>query len=176
MQKILYILLFVFLASCQQNSNTSQVNKTEALGDSVIQNKNVKTIFSTNINQLDKLLDFSTFKPVKVKYKYTFINNSGSEKRIAVPGPSDAYLEAVLYFDNKTFNQLLKEYTLVSTITTGKKHDYEFDWLDSNIKTELANIDSSQNDHTSFIFLKNNLPNSGCFLLNDKVLIRIAYF
>jgi hypothetical protein len=68
---------------------------------------NTKTTISTDIEQLGKLLNLKKHKPTLVKYKYVSNDNGAQHERLTVPGPSDYSLQALLYFDSLTFDDIL---------------------------------------------------------------------
>lgn len=85
---------------------------------------NINTEVSTDINSLQKLINLSKFRPEKVKFKYVFIDNSGER----ISGPSDSFLEAVIYFDEQTMKRIWdldKNTDFVFPNYT--KKDFEFD-------------------------------------------------
>jgi hypothetical protein len=116
-------------------------------------NNNVTQTISTDINSLSKLLNFTTYKPVKVKYKYTFIDNSGKNDRISIPGPSDYHLEALLYFDSITFSRINDSIKKIKWIKQNSKKDtFNFNWLPNEISNELMNSDKKYYEHPDFFF------------------------
>jgi hypothetical protein len=114
---------------------------------------NITRTISTRPEQLGKRLDFKTYKPVRVKYTYKFIDNSGSKERLTVPGPSDYSLEAVLYFDSLTFEKFL-EFDRHADYPSPNfnKSEFRFSWLDNDVLTELENSDTSYHGHPDFFF------------------------
>jgi hypothetical protein len=134
---------------------------------------NVSTLISTDTSRLAKIIDFSHFKPTHAKFKYVYHDNSGQNDGTRLPGPSDSYLQAVLYFDEETFNSLLQENLKLSQIMTGRKTEYQFDWLDNDIKMELSKVDSSRNDQPSSFVSKIGNMSGGCFILDKKVLLKM---
>lgn len=146
--------------------------QTEIKDKDTVTDGNISTTISTDINKLGKLIDLNKYKPTLVKYKYVFIDNSGQDQRPSVPGPSDSHLEAVLYFDNETFCRLIADNAKLSTISTGRKEAYQFDWLDYDVKTELSKMDSFS-DFTPTFFNTVGHMHGGCFMLNNKILLRL---
>lgn len=163
-KSFLILTLTTLLFSCGQ---------TEEKDNETIKQDNVSTTISTDTSKLGKLIDLKNYKPTQVKYKYVFMDNSGQDKRLSVPGPSDSYLEAVLYFDNATFNQLLEDNRKLSTISTGRKEDYQFDWLSNDIRMELDKVDSLRYDCPPPFFTSDGLTRGGYFMLDNKILLRL---
>jgi len=154
----------ILLFSCQ-----SRVTKQE---EETVTNGNVATTLSTDSAELAKLIDLTKWKPTKVQFKYILIDNSGKHNRLNVPGPSDARLEAVLNFDPVTFDKLKKRYFLVDYKNSNyNKQEFNFDWLDPAVKTELLTGDSSYHGHPDVFF---GLGPAGkiWFLTNKCLLIK----
>jgi hypothetical protein len=162
------------LFSCRQrqekkqgtpNSNSIQVEK-----DTTLVNENKTTTISTDIEKLGNILDFKTYKPIKAKYKYVFIDNSGQNKSLSVPGPSDYILEAVLYFDSLTFEKFYNfdRYANYSPPNYNKE-DFKFDWLDNPTLNELNNSNKNYHGHPDFFF---GSINGRSWYLDKKILIQ----
>ena len=168
------IVALIALISCGQyqtskQSNTYTLNTDLAFKDSVVKNGNVTTTISTDIEKLGQLLDFKTCKPFRVKFKYTFIDNSGQNQRLSVPGPSDYSLQALLYFDSLTFEKFI-EYDRNSHCPTPNysKEEFKFGWLDKNILEELNNSRENYHGHPDLFF---GSTNSKVWYLDRKILI-----
>lgn len=130
---------------------------------------NVSSTISSDVNKLGKLLDFGKHKPAAVKFKYTVIDNSGNNKRVSVPGPSDYSLEALLYFDTLTFQKFIGFDRTADFPPPGyNKEAFKFDWLDKQIVTEL---DSSDADYTGHPDLHFGTTIGKCWYLQNKILI-----
>lgn len=99
---------------------------------------------STDTAKLSQLIDITTYKPTHAKFKYTFINNSGQNERLSVPGPSDSYLEAALYFDSITYKQIHAQYDTSGLLILKKlKGKYlASECLDSDSRELLLNSDA----------------------------------
>jgi hypothetical protein len=153
----------------QSDTSNETVTNEVTLKDSVVKNGNVTTTISTDINKLGQLLDFKTYKPTKVKFKYTFIDNSGQNQRVSVPGPSDYSLQAILYFDSLTFEKFL-EYDRKANYPSPNcnKDEFKFDWLDKGIIEELNNSKENYHGHPNFFF---GPTNSKAWYLDRKILI-----
>lgn len=151
-------MLLVFFNSCKENNGNTEVkttNKTQS---------NITIEISTDKNKLKKLINLSDFNPQEVKFKYTFMDNS--KGRIA--GPSNSFLEAVLYFDDKTMEKIWKiDKNTDFPIPDYRKRDFKFDWLDKEIILELERSDSLKNPHPDFIF---GTENGKCWYLKNKIL------
>ena len=100
--ELIFCVLILFFCSCKKNNEN--INIKDNSNTKIEKKNNITTETSTEINRLQKLLDFSKFKPKNVKFKYVFIDNSGGR----LPAPSDSFLEAVLYFDEKTMEEIWK--------------------------------------------------------------------
>jgi hypothetical protein len=131
---------------------------------------NVSTTISTDINKLAAYLDFNTYMPCQVKFKYTFVDNSTTGERFTVPAPSDGELEAVIYYDSLTFQKILDLYKDTSIVYPNySRHQFDFEWIDDSISSELLKSKVDYHGHPD-IFLKTG--NSGqLWLLHNKVLI-----
>lgn len=159
----LVLSLWTLIFSCEQIKQKD--GKTTKDG-------NISTTISTDTSRLSKLIDITKYKPTKAKYKYVYTDNSGKDQRLSVPGPSDNYLEAILYFDNHTYSKLIAENTKLSTISNGRKESYQFEWLESNIKIELSKMNNFSDFPPTF-FNKSSLMNGGYFMLNNKILLKL---
>lgn len=151
------------LFSCRQDSppkdagTTTVGNKTETI--------------STDTAKLSKLINLSTFKPMQVKFKYTHYDNSGKNERLGVPGPSDGFLEAVLYFDSATFMALKRNYNNIDYKTPDyDKEDFNFTWLDKEVKQELAAAGSGYHGQPDYFFTTGQ--SGKLWLLHNKVLLK----
>ncbi|MGX7668740.1 hypothetical protein [Flavobacterium pedocola] len=164
------IFLFTTLISCKQNqSESGNVVISKNGNDSIVENGNITTIYSTDIKKLEKLLNLKDYKPTKVKFKYTFIDNSGQNERLSVPGPSDYSIEALLYFDSKTFEKFYAfDKTADYPSPNYQLEDFRFDWLDKEILAELLNSDKNYHGHPDFFF---DTINGQSWYLDNKILI-----
>lgn len=163
-RKLILISLILILFSCKNNNEN--VDKIESNSKTEIVKINNKTTeISTDVIQLQKLINLSEFKPEKVKFKYTFIDNSQGR----VPGPSDSYLEAVLYFDEKTMEKIWGiDKNADFPNSNYQKQNFKFDWLDKETIFELKNSDSIKNGHPDLIFGTNS---GKCWYLKNKILL-----
>jgi hypothetical protein len=162
MKKAFSIAMAIFLFSCGQRENKKDIETTKY--------DNISTTVSTDTSKLSKLIDIDTYKPTSVKFKYVVIDNSGQNQRLSVPGPSDNYLEGILYFDTVTFKNLKATYFHVDYLSPNfDKTDFKFDWLDDDIKNELIKSDTNYHGHPDFSF---GLGHSGkLWLLDNKLLL-----
>lgn len=152
--KFIFIVIVLFLFSCKkENKNMGTVVKS-----------NTNTEVSTDINSLQKLINLSKFRPEKVKFKYVFIDNSGER----ISGPSDSFLEAVIYFDEQTMKKIWDlDKNADFAHPDYQKQDFEFDWLDEKIINELKQSDGMKAAHPDFIF---DTENGKCWYLKNKIL------
>ena len=152
----------MLLLSCGQQKKNED-NDTTNKG-------NISTTISTDTSKLSKLIDINVFKPTHVKFKYIFIDNSGQNERLSVPGPSDNYLEAVLYFDTTTFNALRTKYFKADYPSPNfDKQSFNFEWLDNDIKNELMKSDTNYHGHPDFFLGLGQ--SSKLWLLENKLLL-----
>lgn len=152
----------ILLLSCS-NIKKNQDSETIKVG-------NVSTTISTDTAKLSKIINIGLFKPTKTKFKYIFIDNSGGNDRLTVPGPSDNYLEAVLYFDSLTFKSLIDKYS--KTIYPALKLDkqsFNFEWLDIEIRNELLKSDTNYHGHPDLFFELGY--SSKLWFLKNKILL-----
>jgi hypothetical protein len=139
--------------------------------DTTIYNGNHSMTYSTEIDKLGRLLDLKTYPPVKVEFKYFLIDNSGKNERLAVPGPSDFTLEALLYFDTLTFGKILEAGKVVdSAMPNYQKSEFRFDWLDADVLTWLEDSDPDYHGHPDFFFHSKGKT----WYLHNKILIRTS--
>ena len=164
------------LFSCKHRQATEQaskkpeaVNAEAAFRDTTIVQGNVTTVFSTDIDRLGKLLNFKTYRPVKVRFKHVFRDNSGQNRRLTVPGPSDYSLQALLYFDSLTFEQFL-EFDRHADYPSPdyNRTDFAFNWLDKEILTEPENSDKDYRGHPDFFF---GTADGKLWYLDGKILL-----
>ena len=160
-----YILVAtIILSSCNQNSDTNTQN-------------NITSSVSSDTAELAQLIDLKSFKPTHVKFKYTLVDNSGQNERLSVPGPSDSYLEAVLFYDTTTFRRLtgrcnpdIMKYLEPNYDSPNlNKETFNFNWLDKNVKDELMKSDTSY--HGDFDKYYGTSPNGRLWVLDNKILI-----
>lgn len=138
----------LLIASCNEKDN-----KTE-------------TVTSKDIAKLKKHLNLKPAQPDSVQYKLTINNNSFG----TVPGPSDYYLEAVLYYNDSIFKRIKEEYHNVDYNAPGfKKETFDFKWLPESIKNELNTSPENYSGHPDLFYNRNR--NTQLWLLKDKVLI-----
>ncbi|MFT3681357.1 MAG: hypothetical protein QM791_13855 [Ferruginibacter sp.] len=155
-----WIILF---ASCNQEIKEKEYD--------TIKEGNISTTISTDTAILSKLIDISIHKPTETKFKYTFIDNSGGNDRLTVPGPSDSYLEAIIYFDSVTFNQLKASYFNGFYSSPGyNKEEFNYEWLNENDRSELMKTDTAYHGHTDHSFGLG--PYGKLWLLHNKVLLK----
>ncbi|MFL9836839.1 hypothetical protein ABS768_04970 [Flavobacterium sp. ST-75] len=125
-----------------------------------------EVITSKDITKLEKQLNLKPAQPDSVQYKLTINNNSFG----TVPGPSDYYLEGVLYYNDSIFKRIKEEYNNVDYNTPGfKKEAFNFKWLPQNIKNELNSSPENYSGHPDLFFNRNRITQ--LWLLKNKVLI-----
>ncbi|MBS1634619.1 MAG: hypothetical protein JST26_01770 [Bacteroidetes bacterium] len=159
--------LLISFCSCRQNPETDTKS-------------NISSTVSSDTAKLAKLIDLSLFRPRAAKFKYTVVDNSGENQRLSVAGPSDYCLEAVLYFDSLTFRRLVgkkyADYDLTKYTEPGhdspklKKEEFNFEWLDKNVREELLRSDTSYHGDCDLYY--GTAPHGGLWILDHKVLIR----
>jgi hypothetical protein len=163
MIKLSCILILTFvLISCGQPE--------QAPDSDSIKEGNKSTTISTDTSELSRLINISVFKPVRVKFKYVLFDNSGKNERLTVPGPSDSYLEAALYFDSTTFSQLSTQYFNVDYPSPGfYRQTFDFDWLEPELRKELMQSDTSYHGHPDLFF--GTGVRGKLWLLHNKLLL-----
>jgi hypothetical protein len=158
-------IILALTMSCKEKLNNKNASPdTQTVG-------NISTTLSSDTAKLGKLINLRLYKPTAAKFKYTFIDNSGQNERLSTPGPSDSYLEAILYFDAATFAQLLKDAEQRdSTISSLSKEEFNFDWLDQSIKDELTKSEAVYEKHSEVF-----AGSSEVWFLDNKLLLRKAW-
>lgn len=143
-------MLISLLVSCNFDSKKEK----SRISNKDIKVDNVSETISTDIELLGSVLDFSIHRPTQVQFKYVYIDNSSQNERLSVPGPSDYYLEAILYFDDKTFSAINAfERNLEWMEQNHNKQEFDFAWLPKSIKEELTNHNSENyKGHPDFFF------------------------
>ncbi|GAB2813513.1 hypothetical protein [Ferruginibacter profundus] len=165
-----------FIISCGNNSGTAKINTPDSVGEFAaseytVTNGNVSTTISTDTGKLARLISFKYYHPRSVKFLYSFIDNSGTAGR-SVPGPSDYTLQAVLYFDAATFKNIVADYMKPDWVSPRyTKEEFNFSWLDTIVKKELLQTDSSYHGHTDLFWNEPNDPNCHVWMLHNKLLL-----
>jgi hypothetical protein len=160
----LIIALFAISISCEKSAGEKPL-ATDIPSEQEIDSANIKTLISTDIVKLEKLLNFKIFRPKAVKFKYILYDNSGRP----VPGPSDSYLQAILYFDDQTFQKIRDhDKTADFPLPEFSKEQFQFDWLDKTTSVELENSDKAKSARPDFFFSSNGK----CWYLDNKILLR----
>lgn len=164
----------MIIVSCSSGSDNHDIQQVKE--DPVIEkNENVTTTTSTDIDKLGKLLDFSIYRPISVEYKYTFIDNSGQNERLSVPGPSDYSLEASMTFDSLTFKNLQKiELTIEWMHQNYNKEEFDFSWLPEKTKNKLMNSKPNYHGHPDFHF-KAGVNAKLWYLYEDSTILLIMH-
>jgi hypothetical protein len=160
MKKTAYAFVLLQLVSCMQPAEKKDAD--------IAGKGNQSVTISTDTARLAAMINITVVKPVSAKFKYTFFDNSGQNQRISVPGPSDSYLEALLYFDSAGFAQIKAKYAMADyPVQQSGRQDFNFDWLDKDVKDELLNSDTNYHGHPDLFFGGNNK----LWLLNNKILL-----
>jgi hypothetical protein len=160
MKNSIYIPVLVLLIACGQQAKTKE--------EYTIINGNQYITISTDTAVLSKLINIQLLKPDSVRFKYIFFNNSGQDQRLSIPGPSDSYLQAILYFDAATFEKAKGKYTTAGySQQQSIIQDFNFDWLENDVKEELLQSDSNYHGHPDWFFGGNNK----IWLLHNKLLL-----
>ena len=184
MSKIFIHILLVFLFCCYSSLNF-YCNQPAVIKDSpkdsigefassetTLKNGNITTTLSSDTAKLAKLLNLKKYKPYQVKFQYTFIDNSGGEERLSVPGPSDFKLEAILYFDAVTFASITDFYKHAGlNVPNYNKEEFNFNWLDDTVKTALLKSGPANGGHIDLLFTEPGNPNAHIWILNKKILL-----
>ena len=168
----------MLLIACRSNNSNpvatgadSSSVKTNTF-DTSFQSGNTSILFSSDSSKLGRLLSFKYYKPVSVKFKYSFIDNSGSNNRIDVPGPSDNKLEAIMYFDSASFNSLMAEYKRADwPDPMYRKEEFNFNWLDAATKKELLQSDTIPHGYIDLFWTDPNDSRCHTWILNRKILL-----
>jgi hypothetical protein len=157
-------LIAILFACCQRKQEESK------LPPDTTRQGSIYTTHSRDTARLSKLIDLRTYKPTATEFHYTYIDNSG-DGFLSTPGPSDSYLQAILYFDSATYNRLRKVCNdpPVDSLTYApyQREDFIFPWVSPDVLDELLKSDSSYHNYTCAPF-----HNCRLWLLNNKVLLR----
>jgi hypothetical protein len=144
MKKILLLIAFITLCSCESKSQW-------------------QTIHGTNPKEINGLLNFKSYRPVTVEYDLTRLGDG----RL---GPADYTLQAILYYDTATFAKLRDEYYSMDYTAPGYSiKNFNFDWLPKAVKDELAASPKNYSGHPGALLSSN--PNCTLWFINNKVLV-----
>ncbi|WP_162903387.1 hypothetical protein [Taibaiella koreensis] len=135
-------------------------------GDSIREDGKKTEMVSTSTEELGKLIDLSRYRPQKVKFRYLFRNNA-AQGRIDIPGPSDYFVEALLYFDTATFKRLSG---LSHLLPDTNRVAFRFDWLDQEVSDELAHTTRGYRGNPDFFFKG---AHGKAYYLDNKILISL---
>ena len=125
---------------------------------------------SSNIAELEKLLNLESFRPSKVEYRLAVLQDSVVNELDTVTIPRAAHLEALLYFDSTTFDQLIEKYrNLDYNQLQFQKEEFKFPWLNERIKNELQNSKADEWSETDFFF--GTGEKGRIWFLEDKLLL-----
>ena len=128
---------------------------------------NISETISADTALLGKLIDLSTYRPSAVKFKYRFIDNSGQKKRISVPGPSDSYLEAVLFFEQAVLESIKLKCPVDDSIQY-QMGTFRFGW-DKETQNKLLKADSNFKSRPDRLF--HSGVNGRIWVLDDRILL-----
>ncbi len=132
---------------------------------------NKKDTFSQDVDKLEKLINLDKFKPKKVKFLYKARGTSSS--RLSV-GPTDYSLEAVLYFDSQTTEEIKDEYSRVEKGFLSKSaKGLNFEWLSSDIRKLINSYEGKV--YEPFLFRKASLRNGEMIITNNEIVILRLY-
>lgn len=135
---------------------------------------NQLTTFSGDTALLARYLDLSRFRPRQVRFQRVLIDNSGTGERLSVPGPSDAWLEAALWFDSSTVRALRTAYKSIDYPDPGlQPGQFRFDWLDSATLRQLDASDTTYHGHPDVFFSQR--PGARLWITGNIVLLRAAW-
>ncbi len=161
---ILMLLIATTFFCCQRKQQQAE------LPPDTTQQGNIYTTHSRDTARLAKLIDLRAYKPTAAEFHYIYIDNSG-DGFLSTPGPSDSYLQAILYFDSATYSRLVKgcRNPPADSLTAERyqREDFIFTWLSPDVLDELLKSDSSYHNYTCAPF-----HNTELWLLDKKVLLR----
>lgn len=171
MKKLLqYFLLIIVLVSCKEKEQKQTAITTPAK-DTLLQTPMGVTI-SEDTAKLSKILDFKTFKPDSVAFKYTGADINMLPADSAAMGKHYS-LEAILIYDEHTYAAILEKY-MDAGFPKAKldRSEFNFDWMDDAIKRELqlSNADYFGNPD---IFLGTNRK-AKLWFLDKKILVKLT--
>ena len=137
---------------------------------------NKTEIRSMSIDTLGRILDFSQYRPTAVQFYYVYHDNSGKNERLAVPGPSDMYLEALMYFDSAAWEGMSNFERHLEWKTQDKvKEEFDFGWLPPNVYDELMTPRlNNYHGHPDFFF--GTVGKGRLWYLNRKVLLTYSSY
>jgi len=124
---------------------------------------------SHSINTLGNIIHLNTYKPNAVSFTYHPIDYSVQRGVVSFES-DDYYLEALLYFDEATFDTIKK--TLKdkkARYSRAYAHEFAFDWLPQNIKDQLLDRKHLQT-YDYMLFQSGGLER---FLLIDHAILLI---
>jgi len=159
MIKFLVFIVTLLLFSCKEDGEKKR---------SQISSKDGTTIIHTDTASLSKFIDITTYKPTQVKFKLIFADTREKDDSSIAHEPSENSLQALLYFDSITFNKLRENYFYIDyTSPNYTKSDFNFTWLEKDIREELLKSDTNYYGHPDFFLGKNGK----LWLLHNKILL-----
>jgi hypothetical protein len=163
--RYLSILILPAVLVCCQNK------KHPKLPPDTTRQGNIYTTHSHDTTRLAKLIDLKAYKPTAVEFHYIYIDNSGEDDFFSTPGPSDSYLQAVLYFDSITYSRLAEVCNDPPSDSLAheryEREDFIFPWLTPGIQNELLKSDSGYHNYTCPPF-----SHTKVWLLDKKIILR----
>jgi hypothetical protein len=156
-QKLLVIIFYTSIYACNSRHQTI-IDK--------------EPVFSKNMEALEKIIALDIFKPDSVAFVYKRVGNTDNANNI--PGPSDYYLEAALFY-NDSILTLLKQTTLAKDakqLQSGGEKKYQFTWLNTN---PISKTDNQKNiiEYPSSKFYKGYLPYGTYIITGNVVLLKM---
>ena len=166
----------MYSCSDSKNENHKFENKLEVgeftSSEVKVKAGNFSTILSEDTAKIRDLISFTKYKPSYTKFAYTFIDNSNSEDRITVPGPSDHSLEVIMKLDSNTKSKILNFYEgEAEDSSIYKKSDFNFNWLDTAIQKELLNPNIKIRQYKNKIWPPFSSPKTSILILNKTILL-----
>lgn len=140
---LIALLLLLTLSACQKEQSSHGNNPADISG----------------------FLDLTTYRPTAVEYDLTQHGNG-------LLGTKDYYLQAILYYDDATFDAFKKACSTLpksSPPVTADYDPFDFSWMSKNIKAERSKA-TTNNMYPGTVLTTSN-PNCSILLLNNKALV-----
>jgi hypothetical protein len=147
------IVLFIFY-SCRSSKNKPDQSSSSM---NIIQDS----------SKLANYINLSIYKPMQVYFQYKIIN--ASSNRDLISGPSDSILEAVIYFDSITMQEIKNK--SIESKENIQKNSYQFNWLSEELNLEINKSDIKE--YQPNIFVKSPLLNGGYIILNKCIILKL---
>lgn len=125
-----------------------------------VKNQNKVSFISTSIDTLALLINLKAYPPKTAIYQYTLYDNS-AKSRLDISAPSDAYLEAILFYD-----------TLPEINAVGQEVDkamFEFNWLPNDFPVLF--------DSPNVLLVNDSIfsRNSTYTIKNNAIILKVAW-